>query len=153
MTSVPSHIQLWASGGAQKFELGGNIVSTSNPLQGLNYMYAAGNRRTIVQFKSQTALSGTQTVFERVPISLTPNKTAIAFWADIGGGELRFEVFNAADVSQGFTTIAVGARAVTTSSVTGLTPASVEYATVTITNIGTVTLYAFQAVEVALTAI
>jgi len=153
MVSVPSSIILHASGGGQQFELKADIISTNNPMQGNNYLYAAGNRRTIFQASPASEFSGALTCYSRVPISLTDSKTAVTVYADIETGSVKFEIFNAAGASQGSVTLTDGAtRSVQNGNVTGLTPSSVDYCTVTTTG-GSVKLYQIQAYEVALTSI
>ena len=151
--SVPSSILLWGAGGAQRFDLGGNIVEPYNPIQGHNYMYGAGNRRTLFQGAPKQEFVGAGTAYKLVPIALTVTKSGVTVYADLEGGSVKLEIFNSSDVSQGSITLTSSPRAVKTGNITSLTPSSVAYLTVTLINVTAVKLYAIQAFEIALTSL
>ncbi len=151
--TVPSSILLWASGGAQRFDLGGKIVEPYNPIQGQNYMYGDGNRRTLFQGAPHLEFSGALTAYKLVPISLTGTKSSIVVYADIEAGSTKLEVFNSSAVSQGSVTLTSVARSVQNGTISSLTPSSVAYITITTINVSGVKLYAIQAYEGALTSL
>lgn len=153
-TTIPSSILLWSSGGAQRFNLGKTPISEPyNPIQGHNYMYGAGNRRTLFQGAPKQEFVGAGTAYKLVPISLTVTKDSVTVYADLEGGSVKLEIFDSSDVSLGSVTLTATTRSVENGDITSLDPLEVAYLNVTLINVTSVKMYAVQAFEVALTSL
>jgi len=155
MVAVPGFISLLTAGGAEKFNLAGNIIESHDPAQGHNYMYGRGNLRSLFQRTIRSALVVPGIVYERVPIVMTSDKTGVTVFAKIQDGAVKMEIFNFAGVSQGSVTLTSVPLATLSGTILGLTASSVNYCTVTLIDVagGSERLSEIQMYENALATI
>lgn len=155
MVSIPTEIDLYSTGGAQVYQLGGEIITTHYPLQGLNYMYAQGNRRTLLQMAPASPVTGAVTIYDRVPIKLTPNKTSVTIYGYGKTSTLHVGVYNSGGTpaGSGVATLTFGASAsVQTATITGLTVSTAVYVRASSPSVGSI-IYMLQFYEGALAAL
>ena len=155
MVSVPAYVQLVTTGGAQRWNVGDNINVSNNPGENTNHMYGQANRRTLISILPLDARTVAGVVYERVPITITADKTAVTVYALVEDGSVKTEVFNSSDVSQGSVTLTSATSTFETGNITGLSPAAGDYVTITLIDVagGTEKLHFLQVYEMALTSI
>ncbi len=153
MATVPTHMQLVPARGSSQFLLGYRIETARNPVVGNNYMYTAGCRRVFCSYMPMQPVTGARVLVDYAPFNFTINKSGIRTYTDVEQATYIFEVFDSAGTLLGSAGAVVGARAVISHHITGLSSTNSSYYRLSLTAGSAPKLYSFHAHETALTVL